>query len=115
MATKKPKLANPTEVRTRFSPNGGQASLVTRKVQILPRMETVAPTLDESFVKQFSNEQSDVMRVLLNRPALTNRAAKVMDGRRIPLVFAIVRDKNGATKSGLEVRLYDSQDALVDS
>ena len=48
-------------------------------------------------------------------PELREKGTREMDGRRVPVVLAVVRGPQGNTRSGIELRLLDKQTrALLD-
>lgn len=63
----------------------------------------------------FKNKVPEELKTLLNNPpTLFEQATKSMDGRNVPIVLATLRDNLGLTRAGIEIRLFDSNDELID-
>jgi hypothetical protein len=57
---------------------------------------------------KFLEDLRGPLAVLLDKPPkLRNQGTKAMDGRQQAVVLVILRDRQGATRSGIEVRLLD--------
>lgn len=69
--------------------------------------KTVKPQANLAFIDTLEDGRTELAKLLDNPPTLTGKATEDTDGRRIPLVLAVVRDKKGATRAGIELRLID--------
>lgn len=68
----------------------------------------VKPLSVRAASKFLADLKKPVLAGLLGRPPkLQNKGTQAMDGRHVAVVLVIVRDKIGATRSGIEVRLLD--------
>lgn len=86
--------------------------LLDRSITLLPSMRTFGPKAHDAV--ESGPKMNAALRKLLDRPpTLSGKASSKFDGRRIPLALLLVRDKHGATRAGLVVRLTQN-DKLVD-
>jgi len=78
---------------------------VDPKVRPFVKIQTVKPS------KQFLNDlRVGTLKDLIDRPPkLGNKGTVALDGRQQAVVLVILRDKAGATRSGIEVRLLDQE------
>ena len=68
----------------------------------------VRPLSVRAASKFLADLKKPVLAGLLGRPPkLQNKGTRAMDGRHVAVVLVIVRDKVGATRSGIELRLLD--------
>ncbi|HEX9987149.1 MAG TPA: hypothetical protein VGE45_01530 [Chloroflexia bacterium] len=87
-------------------------NLEPARVLLHPLIETVKFGPLKGFT---NNGVPDELRKLLdNPPTLSGKASEDADGRLVPVVLAIVRDKDGATRAGIELRLLNDKSALID-
>ncbi|HEV3484220.1 MAG TPA: hypothetical protein VG106_02355, partial [Vicinamibacterales bacterium] len=57
------------------------------------------------FIDRISQPGTDLGGLLDNPPILSHNATELTDGRRVPVVLAIVRDSSGVTRGGIGLRL----------
>lgn len=86
------------EMRDTFEP---------KKVFVYPYMkkEVLAPF--PKFTTEVKKANSPLQQLLDNPPILSHYATEHTDGRRVPVVLALVRDTNGDTKAGIGLRLVE--------
>jgi hypothetical protein len=78
---------------------------VDPKVRPFVKIQTVKPS------KQFLDDlRAGPLKALIDRPPkLGNKGTVALDGRHQAVVLVILRDKAGATRSGIELRLLDQE------
>jgi hypothetical protein len=77
-----------------------------------PFVETLEVRPSNVFVEGL---RGDLKPLVDKVPERREQATRHMDGRRVPVVLAVVRDPAGHTRSGIELRLLDKDDGrLVD-
>jgi hypothetical protein len=81
--------------------------LLAQNFTLLPSMKIFNPKIAAGVAS--GPQMSPALRRLLNRPpTLTDQATNKFDGRNIPIVLALVRDKQGRTRPGLLTRLLQN-------
>src|SRR6185436_7237666 len=76
----------------------------------------VKPLAVKASQKFLADLKKPFLGTLIDRPPkLQNKGTESMDGRQVAVVLVILRDKTGATRSGIELRLLDKgTEALLD-
>ncbi|HZE63648.1 MAG TPA: hypothetical protein VE056_07195, partial [Pyrinomonadaceae bacterium] len=76
----------------------------------------VKPLKVRAAEKFLADLRKPTLGVFIDRPPkLQNKGTEAMDGRQVAVVLVILRDKAGATRSGIELRLLDKNtDQLLD-
>lgn len=98
-------------VAARESVLGYIPPLLPIAVKLAPLMETTPPPPANGFVdKEVPDELSDLVD---KPPRLAGHATEDADGRRVPVVLAIVHDEAGATREGMLVRLADKDERVL--
>lgn len=85
------------------------------RVYVHPAMETFTLIPYQPFVDRVGAQNSPLRRLIDNPPILSHYATEHTDGRRVPIVLALVRDATGATKGGIGLRLVERTTADIAS
>lgn len=82
-----------------------RADFQPRRVFNHPSMVKFQLTANPGFVDGVTKPKSPLQQLLDNPPVLSHYATAHTDGRRVPVVVAIIRDSSGNTKPGIGLRL----------
>lgn len=93
------------EARARL---GTLAAVAPLDVRLLPTMQTAKPQAPEDLITEELQELID------HPPTLTGQATANTDGRRVPIVLAVVHDPGHETRPGIVVMLFNDDDVLLD-
>lgn len=101
-----------TEASARISAHASGTILFPTKVNLGRTMQTFVPIFDKGLEGRLKGD-SALKRLLDNPPILSSKATQDHDGRLLPIVIAVVRDRSGATRPGILVQLL-VDGAMVD-
>lgn len=73
-------------------------------IRLVASMKTAAPIASPAFDRSI-RAAGGLAELIENPPTLRGQATEHMDGRHVPLVLAMVRTKQGATRGGIPIRL----------
>lgn len=76
------------------------------RIELHPLMETDKVKSADDFADD--RVPDELQDLLDNPPTLTGKATEDTDGRLVPVLLAIVHDRDGATRAGIELRLLDT-------
>lgn len=82
-----------------------RADYQPQRVFIHPSMVKFPLKANPNFIDVVTKPKTSLQRLLDNPPVLSHYATAHTDGRRVPVVVAIVRDSSGNTKPGIGLRL----------
>lgn len=83
------------------------AAPITAPFHPIMNIRTLKPNLE--FVNEVADGRTELGKLLDNPPTLTGKATEDTDGRRVPVLVTVVRNQEGRTRAGIELRLLDRE------
>lgn len=84
-----------------------------KSAPFVPIMNIMALKPNLAFVKEVADGRKELGKLLDNPPTLTGKATEDTDGRKVPVVVAVVRDPEGRTRPGIELQLFDQASGVL--